>query len=350
MKTLAAIVLATLLLPSPDPDLRDRKPGPGVLVASVGDAVVVADPTTGAVRRFATGPVAWLFPAPGGRLFAPDLVAGRTTVIDLRAPAVAEELDGVSMPWFGEQPDRYLAVSGQLLLMSYPDRAVLASVPVQIERPWQVELAAEDTYAMVLERDPAGGPTAMTIADLVERRLVSRRPTGGEVVHFAVLPGGLLAFADVTARRVRLVQASTLETVVQIDPGGRPADVVVVDDGEELLTAAATPSGACRVTRWRLRSGKHGVEAVLKKATSLPAAPVRMAVSPDGQRLAVATADGELYLRDASSLAAVATIDLGGAPRDLHWCDPGRTGPALPEWSDRAPSDELDDRRLGGSR
>ena len=43
-------------------------------------------------RPLTTGPVAWLFPAPGGVLFAPDLVHGSTAVIDLRTQTAGEPL------------------------------------------------------------------------------------------------------------------------------------------------------------------------------------------------------------------------------------------------------------------
>lgn len=348
MKIVTAGVIAMLLLGVVAVGAEDYEPGPGVLVASVGNAVVVADPLGSWRRDFAAGPVAWLFPAPGGRLFAPDLVGGTTTTIDLRSMTVVERLDGISMPWFGEQPDRYIAVSNELLLMSYPERAILASVPVTIERPWQVDLTANDTYVVVLERDPGGGPTAMTIADLAEGRVVFRHATGGEVLHFGVLPGGVFALADAAALRIRLVRAATLETVAQPDPGGRPVDVVVTDGGRELIAAATTMTGAGRLTRWRIRAGKHGLEATLKDAASLSAPPLRLALSPDGRRVAVATADGIVTVREARSLETVATIELGGEPRDLRWCDPTRKGPALAEWSDQAPPGGLDEHRLEG--
>ena len=87
----------------------------GLIAASSGEVVVVSDPMTGASLSFQTGPVAWLFPAPGGVVFAPDLVHGSTAVIDLRSLTTQEPLAGITMPRFGTLTDRYLVVADKLV-------------------------------------------------------------------------------------------------------------------------------------------------------------------------------------------------------------------------------------------
>jgi len=110
MKTRAAglCCVVTILMALVSVAVAKDKVSPpyGVLGASVGDEVVLVSPITGHAKPLRTGPVAWLFPAPGGILFAPDLVNGKTTVIDLRSLTVRETIPGVTMPRFGSASDR----------------------------------------------------------------------------------------------------------------------------------------------------------------------------------------------------------------------------------------------------
>ena len=56
-------------------------------------------------------------------------------------------------------PDRYVVVAGDVLMVSYPDRAVLGTVEAEIDYPWQVVMIS-DSVLLVLERGPVGeGPT-----------------------------------------------------------------------------------------------------------------------------------------------------------------------------------------------
>ena len=97
---------------------KKESPPVGLVAVSSGDVVVLADPAFGNTRSIQTGPVAWLFPAPGGTLFAPDLVHGKTTVVDLLSMSARDVIDGVTMPHFGSFPDRYV-VLGRRLLIGY---------------------------------------------------------------------------------------------------------------------------------------------------------------------------------------------------------------------------------------
>ena len=172
-----SIALATVLFISGA--VAKEKPPLGILAASAGDEVFLVDPTTGNIRSISAGPVAWLFPAPGGILFAPDLVNSRTTVVDLRTLSLRETIPGVTMPRFGTLADRYLVLAQQLLVMSYPDRALMNRFEIPFESPWQVEILAGNTVLLVLERLPqGGGEVRLTAVNLGEGRLVYRRPLG----------------------------------------------------------------------------------------------------------------------------------------------------------------------------
>jgi hypothetical protein len=61
---------------------------------------------------------------------------------------------------------------------------------------------------------------------------------------------------------------------------------------------------------------------------------VRIATSPDTDRVAVALDGGTVVIVDVEHREVVGTIALPGTPRDLRWCDPTREGPMIPEWSE----------------
>ena len=129
-------------------------PPTGVLAASVGDSVMLVEPTSGRSITLETGPIGWLFPAPGGILFAPDVINARTSVISLIALAVVDRLDGLTMPYFSANPDRYTAITNEIVMLSYPDRAVIKTISAKIAHPWQVIMAPDGAAMMILERLP----------------------------------------------------------------------------------------------------------------------------------------------------------------------------------------------------
>ena len=230
LSALAALVLISLPL-----DAKKKEYPPlGILAASIGEEVVLVDPITGASKSFPTGPVAWLFPAPGGVVFAPDLVNSKTTVIDLRTLALRKPIPGVTMPHFGDSPDRYLVLSKQLLVISYPERALINAFEIPFENPWQVEVLADDTALVVLERTPDGvGEKRMTAIALPEGRVVYRRPLPGDVRHFSVsIPLGLMFLAETSANVVSAVDPATLLPVSVFQLSGTPVDLVVAQGRE----------------------------------------------------------------------------------------------------------------------
>ena len=336
VRAVCAVVLTTVFI-AVFSVAADKQPV-GLLAASAADEVVIVDPTSGNSRSVQTGPVAWLFPAPGGVLFAPDLVDGRTTVIDLRTMTLREPIPGVTMPRFGSLNDRYLVLSKQLLIVSYPDRALMDRFEIGFERPWQAEILAGNTVLIVLEREPdGGGDSILTAVSLNEGQLVYRRPLDGDVRHFAVSPLlGVMALAQAALDRVVIVEPATLAPVAVFRSDGAPVDVVFAADGSILVAAIAVGESNGELLVWKLKQEKKG-GLVSKKEWTVPlaGAPVRLASSPDGRHVAVALASGELNVFQIEKQTPVATTKLREAPRDLVWCDPSTEGPLLPNWSDK---------------
>jgi hypothetical protein len=309
----------------------------GLLAASAGEEVVVVDPKTGGSRFVPSGPVAWLFPAPGGILFAPDLVHGRTTVIDLRNLTVREPIPGVTMPHFGTLSDRYLVLSKQLLVLSYPDRALMNSFEIPFEHPWQVEVAADNTVLLVLERLPDSGDGAkLTAVELGEGRVVYRRPLSGDVRHFTLsMPLGVMALANAASQQVVVVDPATLTPVAVFPVDGKPTDIVFAVDGSTLVTAVERADGGGELLFWKLKEEKKtGLQIKKEWRVPLEAAPVRLVASPDRRHVAVGLQSGKLTIFEVIKQLPVATAALPEAPRDVVWCDPSLEGPLLPDWSD----------------
>jgi hypothetical protein len=319
---------------------KDPPPPPGIIAASVGEQVVLVDPDGQWSRQFETGKVGWLYPAPAGVLFAPDLIRGRTTVFDLLGQAVAARLDAVTMPHFGPQPDRYVVVLGEVMMLSYPDRAIVSRFDAAIDHPWQV-IVISSTAVLVLDRQPDGeGGSTLIAADPISRRVVYRRRLPGDVRRMAISRElGLIAFADSGSARIRLVEPLTLAPVAEFATAGPAVDVAFLSDGKALVAAVETPGGAGGAHVWRLKKKKTGLRIRREAAVGLSAAPVRLAPWPGGHRVAVGLATGTIEILDLDSKKerVARRIDLPGVPRDVVWCDPTRPGPSLPDWSDDKP-------------
>lgn len=205
LRVLVLAVAVSVVAEAKGPELS------GVLAISSGDTVIVVDPVTGATRDHETGPVGFLFPAPEGLLFAPDLVHGITTVINLRFGRVQEVMSGVTLPRFGPWHDRYVIVAGALTIVSYPDRSLIMRMEADFKKPWQVEVGPVGVSFLVLERDPlGGGGSVISAVDLGSRKIVARRQFAEDLVRFAVVSEfGVLAVADSTRGFVRLLDPAT---------------------------------------------------------------------------------------------------------------------------------------------
>jgi DNA-binding beta-propeller fold protein YncE len=324
-----------------------EKPPIGIVTASAGDFVVMVDPTTGNSKSIPSGPVAWLFPAPGGILFAPDLVNGRTTVLDLRTLTPRDPIPGVTMPRFGTLTDRYLVLAEQLLVMTYPDRALLNSFEISFDHPWQVAVLADNTVLFVLERLPdAGSEASMAAVSLSEGRLVYRRPLGGDVRHFALsVTLAVMALAQAEGNQVIVVDPATLTPIAAFPTEETPVDIVFAGDGSTLVTAIERQDGGGELLIWKIKSEKkEGLKLKNEWIVPLSSAPVRLASSPDGRHVAVGLTSAELQIIELESRLLVATADLRAAPRDVVWCDPSIEGTLLPDWSD----DDEPTLNLGG--
>ncbi len=306
---------------------------PGVLAMSAGDQVVLIDPGMSEVRTVETGPVGFLFPAPAAILFAPDVVNGRTTVIDLRSGRVVELMSGVTMPHFGRWPDRYLVVAGALTMVSFPERSLIFKLKGDFDRPWQVELGPEETTVLILERVPSGeGGSRISAVDLINRRIVFSKEFDHDLIRFAMAPGsGLMAVVDQTTGEVVLLDSKTLREMQRLAIPDGATDVVVLREGRELVVSGA--SG--RLLRWKVK-GKEGVlevesvDPILFEGRAL-----RLAVGPEGRLVAAATAQGRLFIVDSKKGRIVGQWETPPVFRDLQWVDIQKQGPLLPSWSDR---------------
>ncbi len=332
------LVVAGLVVAGALPGGGAEIPPGGRVAVSCGSQVVLVDPAKGETAAMATGPVGWLYPAPGALLFAPDTVDGRTAVIELRTGKVRERLEGVTLPVFGEADDRYVvAVPGRVLVASFPERVVLAEHEVELRRPWRSRLSADGLFLYVLERPGRGRPAAVAVVDLLQGSLVHRAELAGDAVDMVLLEAlGLVAVAEPDGGVVELLGGSSLEVEARIPCHGAP--VALAFDGSRFVWAAASRADAGVVERWRLHRGRRGLSVKAKGELVLPGRPVRMAMDPTGSWLAVAAEGEELWIVPAALDGVRRRIPLPAPPRDVVWPDLDRPGPLLPEWSDRGPA------------
>jgi len=252
------------------------------------------------------------------------------------------------MPHFGTMTDRYVVVGGNVLVMSYPERALIDRFDLEIDHPWQVEVLADNSVLMVLERRPDGlGGTAVAALNLGGGELVYRRPLSGDVRHMAFSPLlGVMALAEASSNRVFLVDPGTLAPVAVYEVPGVPVDLAFADGGATLVVAIARDDGRGELVMWKIKTGKEGLERKKEWIVELAGEPLRMAVSPDLRHVAVGLASASLQVVEVANQRPGATVNLPAAPRDVVWCDPAAEGPLVPEWSDKEPP-QLD---LGGIR
>jgi len=308
----------------------------GLLAMSCDQRVIIAHPLHGPVAEIQTGPVGRLFPAPGGIVYAPDLVNGKTTVIDMKTLQPLERLDGITMPCFGFSDDRYVVAGRDVLLVSYPERAFIAEVKASLQSPWQVIVSDDDGVVLILERSPEGSEVARLVAvDLHQRQVVYSRVLATDVVSMALsIPLGLLALAEPERGNVTLCTPASMAQVMTIPVGAETTDVTFMDQGTVMAAAAALEGGGV-LKLVRLKQTRKGLRAKKPVLTALPARPVQLAVGPWDQRVAVGLADGRIGIVSADRPGEPVWVMTSPGMRDLVWCDPDEEGPLLPEWSDR---------------
>lgn len=341
-----AVVLVALCLSSVSVEAGKPVVPRGVLAMSSGDQVVLVDPAAPGIRSLETGPVGFLFPAPAGVLFAPDVVNSRTTVIDLRSGRVVERISGVTMPHFGPRKDRYLVVAGALTMVSFPERSLIFRMDGTFDRPWQVQLGPEGMTVLILERRPSGeGGTTISAVDLMHRRVVYSKAFDHDLVRFAMAPArGVMAVIDRTAGDVVLLDSMTLAEIRRLPVPDGATDVVVLSGGKELVVAGA--SG--RLLRWELKLKKDVLEVVTDDPILIPGRTMRLAVGPDGRLVAAATDLQRLIVVDSKKDEKIGQWEIPASLRDFQWIDPEQRGPLLPSWSDQGFGPE--GANLGGEK
>jgi len=299
---------------------------------SSGDQVVLVNPGSLGIQSVETGPVGFLFPAPAAILFAPDVVNGRTTVIDLRSGRVVELMSGVTMPHFGPWADRYLVVAGDLTMVSFPERSLIFRMKGEFDRPWDVQLGPEGTTMLILERVPSGvGGSTISAVDLGSRRIVFSKDFDHDLLRFAMAPeSGVMAVVDQTTGEIVLMDSMTLLEMRRLPVPEGATDVVVLKEGKELVAAGA--SG--QLLRWDLKVKSEKLEVVKDDPFIIPGRALRLAVGPEGRLVAAVTDQGLMVIIDSKKGEAVGQWKVPLPLRDLRWIDTGKAGPLLPSWSD----------------
>lgn len=327
------VFLVILLCFSALNGLEARKVQPtGVLALSSGQHVVLANARDGRLKTIESGPVGFLFPAPGGVVFAPDLIHNRTSIIDLRLGRVKKILNFMDMPRFTVWKDRYIVLAGDLLMLSYPERSLIFRMKAEITSPWQIYSTEDGMSLLVLERAPdGGGPSALTALDLGVRKRVFRKSFSADMVRFAQMEDpGVLVLADRSGSQILVLDPTTLRPLRKFPMTEAPSDLISVGN----VLYASGDGG--KIRRWRLEARRDG-DLKVDELDSIPTdgRVSRMAVSPDGLFFAAASARGKLQIFESRKARQVREIDIPRETRDLVWINPQEKGPILPLWSDQ---------------
>ncbi len=316
---------------------KDEQPT-GLLAASIGENVILFDPVSSMSTTITTGPVGWLFPAPSGIVFAPDLVHGKTTVINLRQRRSVDVIDGVTMPHFGDFKDRYYSIGESVMLMSYPERALLGRVDVTIENPWQVVVPTDGSVVLVFCRRPdIEGGARLVAVDMRSAKLSYNSPIPGDITRMEFIKKlSLVAMTDRARHIVHFVAPGSLALVASLPVGGVPVDLVAYEEGRRLAVACSAAEGGQAVLRlWKIKSKKETIEISKEHIVPLPVDPVGLAMSPSERWVAVALIDGQILVIDIKKREVITTIaGPNEAARDFIWVDPATDGPILEQWSD----------------
>lgn len=304
----------------------------GVLAMSSGDEVVLVDPASSRIQSLETGPVGFLFPAPAGIVFAPDVLNNRTTVIDLQSGRVIELIPGVTMPHFGPRKDRYLVVAGALTMVSFPERSLIFRIDGEFDRPWHVQLGPEGTTVLILERRPSGeGGTTISAVDLIHRRIVYSKTFDHDLVRFTMAPGvGVMVVVDRTTGDIVLLDSLTLAEIRRLPVPGGATDVVALSGGKMLVASGADG----RLLRWKLKVKDDALTEELEDPILVPGRTLRLAVGPDGRLIAAATDQERLIVVDSKKGGEIGHWPIPSELRDFRWIDTEQQGPLLPSWSD----------------
>lgn len=304
----------------------------GVLALSSGDEIVLVDPGSSRIQPIEAGPVGFLFPAPAGILYAPDIVNNRTTVIDLQSGRVLELIPGVTMPRFGPQKDRYLVVAGALTMVSYPERSLIFRMDGEFDRPWHVQMGPEGTTVLILERSPSGkGGSIISAVDLMHRRVVYSRHFDHDLEKFAMAPAsGVMAVVDRTSGDIALLSSLSLDEKQRLAVPGGATDVVALGDGKVLVASGADG----RLLQWKLKVKHEALTVEPEDPIVVPGRTLRLAVGPDGRLIAAATDQDQLFVVDSKKGDEIGHWPIPSTFRDFRWIDTDQRGPLLPSWSD----------------
>ncbi len=304
----------------------DQEPH-GVVAVSSGRTVTLLDPSgTSPARTVQTGAVRRLYPGPAGVLFAPDFEAAETVVIDAAVGQVESTLDGITMPIFGLQTDRYIVVAGDLLVVSYPSRSLLAVVEAGLARPWRTVMGPDGRYAMVLERGVDS--SVVTVVDVWQALVQSRHRLSGSVADMVLLSTlGALALGD-DGGGVRIVEPATFAVLAEWKAPAAVRAVATFSKGVVVGLADGT------LVVLEVKTAKRKVEVRVRRQARVSAGVHALDSSTEGDRVVVLADDGEVSVLTPGNGHLGALASVTGSVRDVVWMDVGRRGPLRPLWSD----------------
>jgi mono/diheme cytochrome c family protein len=165
------------------------------------------------------------------------------------------------------------------------------------------------------------GPPRPVVAPPTVRRVDDASARRGSGVVLADLDGRRVAYvADEDDARIRVIDVDDERELSRLDPGGVPAELVLLPDGR--LLAALRDASQLVVLRG---GGTARSKLAVERRIPVPTEPVGLALSPDDATLVVTSGWGRrVTVFDSATFARRAEIAVAREPRQAVFADDGR--------------------------
>ncbi len=296
-----------------------------VAVLTSSQLCVVSLPAGSLVCRALPGPGAMLLAAPDRRIVVPLRDEDATVVVD---PAGNEERwRGRFMPLFFDEPDRaYVLLPGELVTLSYPDRAPFHRMRLEGVQGATAATVSPDGRLVAIA--PAGqGPSSLVMVSARQLRVLERLAVPAAVVQVVLPPETESAVVGLADGRVGVaipelglvppvLELPEAVSALAVSPDGRGLVAGSGKAGRGVLVFARLKANSGRPLKERSRMDVDGqVRALAYSGSDL--------ICLIGERVSLRTGAGDTVKREVNVPGAVAMAVL-----------PDKAGFAVPIWDE----------------
>ncbi len=264
-----------------------------------------------------------LFAAPDGRVLVPLMGADATVVAGVAGEA--ERWVGRLFPLFFDEYDRmYVVLPGELVALSYPERAPIFRRPLaQLSGAWR---AASSSDGRVVAVVPAGARAQLLAVAPRDDRVARALALAGPASAVAVGPAGGWVVVAAEGGEVEVLALAGAERA-QLHLAGEPRGMALSQDGSLLVVALVQPR-ANKLVGVRIRG--PGKPLGIRFESPLPEEPVDLALA--GEEALVLSASGVSVFSGSGRKLRGRFEVLGGLRIAVL---PAQAMSVVPDWGDR---------------